>query len=98
VDMALPLALAGDTAKAREVLEDAAALKEAGGSVSASSLAFGYAALGEVEEALTWLEVSFNQEGGTYTLRHPDWDPLRHHPRFQALWDRLGLPEAGLPS
>lgn len=95
VDMALPLALAGDTAEARGVLEEAGALKEAGGSVAASSLALGYAALGEIEIALAWLESSFEQEGGTYTLRHPDWDPLRPLPRFQALWDRLGLPEGG---
>ena len=96
VDMALPLAGVGDTAMAREVLEEAVALKEAGGSVAASSLALGYAALGEIEEALAWLEVSFEEEGGTYTLRHPDWDQLRHHPRFQAIWDRLGLPESPL--
>lgn len=93
VDVALPLALAGDAVQAREILEKAVALKEAGGSVSASSISLGYAALGETEEALTWLEVSFEREGGVYTLRHPDWDPLRDYPRFQAIWDRLGLPE-----
>jgi TolB-like protein len=95
VDMALPLAGAGETATARQVLDEAVAPKNAGGSVAASSISLGYAALGEVEEALTWLELSFEQEGGTYMLRHPDWDPLRHHPRFQRLWDRLGLPESG---
>lgn len=92
VALAVPLAQAGDTTTARSVLEDAVALKEGGGSVPASGIAQGYAVLGEVEEALTWLERSFDQEGGIYRLRIPVWDSLRDRPRFQAIWDRLGLP------
>jgi tetratricopeptide (TPR) repeat protein len=92
VALAVPLARAGDTATARMVLQEAVALKEAGGSVPASGIAQGYAVLGEVEEALTWLERCFDQEGGVYFLRIPDWDPIRDRPRFQAIWDRLGLP------
>jgi len=91
--MAQPLAAVGDTAAAREVLEEAVALKESGGSVAASDIAQAYAALGETEEALAWLEVCFEEEGGTYQLRNPEWDPVRDDPRFRALWDRLGLPE-----
>jgi len=92
VELAVPLARAGDSAAARVILEEAVALKKGGGSVPASGIARGYAVLGEVEEALTWLERSFDQEGGVYYLRNPDWDPLRGHPRFQVIWDRLGLP------
>jgi hypothetical protein len=74
------------------VLDEAVALKEGGGNVPASGIARGYAVLGEAEQALTWLERCIGQEGGVYYLRHPDWDSLRDYPRFQALWDRLGLP------
>jgi adenylate cyclase len=92
VTLAVHLARAGDTATARDVLERAVALKETGGSVPASGIAAAYAALGEVEESLTWLEQSFDREGGIYYLRSPDWAPLWSHPRFQAIWDRVGLP------
>jgi Flp pilus assembly protein TadD len=90
--LAVHLARVGDTATAREVLNEALARREAGGSVAASALAAAHAALGEVEEALTWLELCFEQEGGIYFLRGPDWDPLRGHPRFQAIWNKVGLP------
>jgi len=60
--------------------------------VGASGVAAAYAALGDVEEALAWLELSFDQEGGIYYLRSPDLQPLWGHPRFQAIWDRVGLP------
>lgn len=55
-------------------------------------LAAGYAAVGETEVALDWLETSFREEGGDYSLRHPWFDPLRSEARFRALWDELGLP------
>ncbi len=89
--LAAHLARAGDTDTAWKVLRAAVARKESGGSVSASGIAVGYAALGQVDEALLWLERSFEQEGGVYFLRSPDFDILAPEPRFQALWDRVGL-------
>jgi TolB-like protein/tetratricopeptide (TPR) repeat protein len=91
VTLAVHLALAGDTVTAREILTDAVARKEAGGNVAASGIAAAHAALGEIEEALNWLELSFDQEGGIYYLRSPDWRPLWGHPRFQTIWDRVEL-------
>jgi TolB-like protein len=92
VTMAVHLARTGDERRAREVLANAVALKESGGSVPASGIAAGYAALGEVDRALDWLERSFDDEGGIYYLRSPDWDGLAGTSRFRALWDRVGLP------
>lgn len=89
--LAAHLVRAGDTATAREVLQAAVARKASGGSVPASGIAAGYAVLGEVDEALEWLERSFEEEGGIYFLRSPDWDNLAGRPRFQALWERVGL-------
>lgn len=56
-----------------------------------------YLAVGEREQALDWLERAFDEEGGIYTLKDPHWDPLRNEPRFQVLWDRVGLPEESPP-
>jgi adenylate cyclase len=93
--LAVHLARAGDTATAWEVVEEALARREAGGNVAAVGIAAAYSALGEVEEALTWLETCFDEEGGIYYLRSPDWNALHGHPRFQAIWDRVGLPGTG---
>jgi TolB-like protein/Tfp pilus assembly protein PilF len=89
--LAAHLARAGDTATAWEVLREAVERKESGGSVPASGIAAGYAVLGQVDEALNWLERSFREEGGIYYLRTPDWDNLAGSPRFQALWNQVGL-------
>jgi adenylate cyclase len=94
VTLAVHFARAGDTIAAREVLDQAVALKASGGSVPASGIAAAYAALGDVDEALTWLERSFDEEGGIYYLRSPDWAPLWGTPRFRAIWDRVALPGA----
>lgn len=84
-------AWAGEDDVAREILRSAVALKESGGSVPASGIASAYSVLEEVDEALDWLERSFEQEGGIYYLRHADWDNVAEDPRFQALWERVGL-------
>jgi tetratricopeptide (TPR) repeat protein len=91
VILAAYLAQAGDEVGAREILEEALARREAGGSVAASGVAATYAILGDVDEALAWLERSFDEEGGVYWLRSPDWMNLWGEPRFHAIWDRLGL-------
>jgi len=92
VDFAVPLAQVGDTIAARALVDKAVERRAEGGDVAASGIAAGYAALGEVEEALDWLELCFEAEGGIYYLRKSDWDSLREHPRFQTLWNRLGFP------
>jgi tetratricopeptide (TPR) repeat protein len=91
VTLAVHLARAGDTVLAREILTEGAARREAGGDVAASALAAAYAAVGDIDEALDWLERCFDEEGGIYYLRSPDWRPLWGHPRFQAIWERVGL-------
>ena len=53
-----------------------------------------YARLGDVPQALSWLEKAY--EGRVFELLFlrisPDWDSLRGHPRFEALLERTGLP------
>jgi len=49
------------------------------------------AVLGEQERALDALEraIDAGLAGGDWIPRDPDWEPLRDHPRFQALVERL---------
>lgn len=51
--------------------------------------------LGDHEQALDWLERGYVQ-GDFYMTglkTTPVWDPLRTHPRFQALLRRMNFPE-----
>lgn len=89
--LAAHIARAGATDRARQILEASVSRKESGGSVASSGIAAGYAALGDIDLALDWLERSFEEEGGVYYLRSFDYAPLAGQPRFQALWDKVGL-------
>jgi serine/threonine-protein kinase len=95
--LAVHLARVGYMGEALSVFEEVAARRAAGASISASGMAAAALAVGETEEALDWLTRAFEEEGGIYTLRDPLWDPLRGDPRFQAFWNRLGLPGAPPP-
>jgi hypothetical protein len=95
--LAVHLARVGEMEEARSVFDEALARRTAGASISAPGLAAAAVALGEMEEALTWLERAFEEEGGIYTLRDPLWDPIRADPRFRAFSDRVGLPGAPPP-
>ena len=94
VEVAMAYAQLGEIELAREQMDRALAFREAGGWIPASTLATGLAAIGETDAALDWLERSFREEGGDWSLRNPGFDPLRAEPRFEALWDEVGLPGA----
>jgi len=96
--LAVHLARVGEMEEARNVWEEAQTRRAAGASISASGMAAAAVAVGEKEEALGWLERAFEEEGGIYTLRDPLWDPIRGNRRFQALWDRVGLPGGENPT
>jgi hypothetical protein len=51
------------------------------------------ATLGHREEALTWLERTYDQRSGlvVYLKVHPHFDSLRGEPRFQSLLRKIGL-------
>ena len=58
-----------------------------------SSLALGYARLGEKEKALHWLEKAFESHTRDliYLKVEPSYDSLREDPRFEAMLRRIGL-------
>ncbi|MFQ5927901.1 MAG: hypothetical protein ACE5MH_10770, partial [Terriglobia bacterium] len=63
--------------------------------VSPFTMALAYMELGENEQAMAWLERSYEErEGGLPFLNaSPGLDPLRSDPRFQDLVRRVGLPQ-----
>jgi serine/threonine-protein kinase len=86
------LALSGDRAGAQGVL---AKLTARAAEVHTASTCFAvlHMGLGENERALDWLEKACDQrELSVCTIgAHPLYDPLRTHPRFQAILRRLRL-------
>jgi TolB-like protein len=62
-------------------------------------LAQAYSLLGKKEEALHWIEKSFENppHGFAGINNNPDYNWLRHEPRFQAIIKKLGLTEYQTP-
>ncbi len=85
-------AVAGRTDEARQVLADLHARMERGEYVAPTELASVHLGLGELEQALDWLERHEADRGARIFLAvDPMFDPLRSHPRFVGLLERLGL-------
>jgi serine/threonine-protein kinase len=65
------------------------------GPVGSSSIAILHARLGEKDEALRWLERSFESHTRDliYLKVEPAYDSLRGDPGFDALLRRVGLPQ-----
>ena len=58
-------------------------------------MAYAYVALGEKQQAMTWLEKAYKERQtfvGSLKIV-PALDPLRSEPRFISLIHQLGLPE-----
>ena len=87
-------ALAGNTAKAREVLRQLHSESERR-YVPPYFLATVYGALGERDQAFTWLERAYDARDTNLTWLKVDdaVDPLRSDARFRKLLNRIGLPQ-----
>lgn len=87
-------AVAGQINKAKEVLNE---LTESSKHryVCPYEVATVYAGLEEVEPALRWLEKAYNERADClpWLAADPKLDPVRTHPHFQDLLNRLGFPE-----
>ena len=96
--MGWALALAGETEKARAILNG---LKEPGryGRTPSWSIAWIHQGLGEAEEALTWLGRAVRERDPkiVFIPSKPFWDSLRTHPRFQDILASMRL-GAGAPA
>jgi serine/threonine-protein kinase len=84
----------GSDAALRRAIEVLEARWRAGGNANEVNIALLYLRLGEYERALDWLERAYevhNLSLPSISNRNP-FNPLRDHPRFQALLRRMNLP------
>ena len=82
----------GQRAEAERLLES---LKQRAvpGFSHGSEVAMIYAALGDSNQAMAWLEKGYEERFNPGVLLRPGLDPLRGDPRFRQLWRRIGLPQ-----
>ncbi len=90
-NLARAYAASGKRGEAVKLLND---LKKRSSPVSshASEIAVMYAALGDRDQAMNWLEKGYHERFNPGVLLRPGFDPLRSDPRFQDLVRRIGLP------
>ncbi len=95
VTLAYAIARSGRTDFAAETLRQLEAKREHE-YVSPVELATLHIALGDTEKALDWAERACDERRGwvSYLRVHPVLDPLRGHPRYEALLKKMGLDDA----
>jgi serine/threonine protein kinase/Tfp pilus assembly protein PilF len=86
------LAQSGQTDEARKILGDLEKAR-ARDYVSPVALATIHLGLGEIDQALDWAEVAYDERRGwlAYLKVNPIMDPMRGHPRFERLVERMKL-------
>lgn len=95
LDLGFAYATAGKTQDARKILAEFKQLNRQG-RIPSGSVAILYGALGERDEAFTWLNKAYAEHDPELTyLKVPGrrFEPLRGDPRFNALVRRVGLPQ-----
>lgn len=97
--LAYGLARAGRRAEAEAMLRDFERRRKEG-FYPAFALAKAHVGLGNVEQALDWLELSADEKlcGYYFPSVEQVWDPLRGHPRFKRLLQRYGVPDSHVDS
>ncbi len=98
--LATILATAGRTKEAEVILADleAIASDDAGEYVSLADIAMVHGALGNLDQAIDWLDKAVDQKAGWLAYLKVDaiWDPVRSHPRFADILQRVGLSRSAL--
>lgn len=89
-DLAMAYAVAGDTARARRILEN---LARDSVPMDALSLALIWSHLGDSDRAMQYLDEAYQDHNQwLWLIGHPLFAPLRPDPRYQGLVLRMGLP------
>lgn len=96
-DLIYALSKAGRRDEARVVLERLLRYHEETG-LGSTATAAGFAALGDRESALTWLENAHRERSGALQFAHIDFAfaEARSDPRFDEFFRRIGIPDAVL--
>jgi TolB-like protein/DNA-binding winged helix-turn-helix (wHTH) protein/Tfp pilus assembly protein PilF len=81
----------GKRSEAVKLLDDLKKPSNPGYSNS-SEIAMIYASLRDTDQAMSWLEKSYEERFNPSVLLRPGFDPLRSDPRFQNFLHRVGLP------
>src|SRR5215813_5893636 len=81
----------GKRSEAERLLSDLKRRSNPGHSL-ASEIAVIYAALGDTDQAITWLKKGYEERFNPGVLLRPGFDTLRSDPRFGDLVRRIGLP------
>nr|MBA3556053.1 protein kinase [Gemmatimonadales bacterium] len=86
-------AVSGQRQMALTIVDSLQARYHKGGADEAYALGVAYTGLGDKERALDWLETAYADRSTWMNLTkvHPELDPLRGEPRFQALLQQVGL-------
>jgi TolB-like protein/Flp pilus assembly protein TadD len=93
-DVAVTLAGAGRLAEARQELDGLLVLSRQH-YVPAYDIAIGYAAIGDQEAALDWLDKSVEERANMQVIRvDPALASLHANPRFKAIVKRAGVPDS----
>jgi TolB-like protein/DNA-binding winged helix-turn-helix (wHTH) protein/Tfp pilus assembly protein PilF len=89
-NLARAFIMSGRRGEAVQLLDDLKQRSRASSS-NASEIAMIYAALGDNDAAMTWLEKGYEERFNPSVLLRPGFDPLRADARFQSLERRVGL-------
>jgi serine/threonine-protein kinase len=90
-NLARAYAASGSRSGAEKLLSDLKKRSNPSASL-ASEIAMIYAALGNRDQAMNWLEKGYEERFNPGVLLRPGFDPLRSDPRFETLVRRIGLP------
>jgi TolB-like protein/DNA-binding winged helix-turn-helix (wHTH) protein/Flp pilus assembly protein TadD len=90
-NLARAYAASGKTGEAVKLLSELKKRSSPGYS-RASEIAVIYASLGDKDQAMNWLERSYEERFNPGVLLRPGFDSLRSDPRFEDLVRRIGLP------
>lgn len=85
--------LAGDRRQAIKILDESLKRLAKGEKISKQNIALVYVALGDKDQAFSWLEKAYQEGSGqlSYIKIDPTFDSLRSDPRFDELLRRIGL-------
>ena len=84
-------ALSGRRADALKIAKEMETRPDLNPSADAS-IALIYVGLGDLDQAMSWLNKAYDARFNPSILLRPGFDPLRSDPRFRELYRRLGLP------
>ena len=95
-NLAYAYAVSGKREEALKIVKDLEDQQNRNSSADAN-IALIYVGLGDLDQAMIWLEKAYQARFNPSILLRPAFDPIRSDARFQDLLRRIGLPQAAGP-